>query len=125
MRFVSYEPALGAVNFERHLYNAEGNATLARPMIDWCIIGAESGAKARPFNVAWARSAITQCRAAGVAVFVKQLGARPCDYEDEAGETIQYELKERKGGDMNEWVGSLYDLRVREWPASMVQKATK
>lgn len=48
--------------------------------IDWLIVGGESSQgshKARPFNIAWARSTIQQCRAAGVPVFMKQIGSQP------------------------------------------------
>lgn len=45
--------------------------------IHLAIIGGESGPKARPFNLAWARDLVGQFRAAGTAVFVKQLGAEP------------------------------------------------
>ncbi len=35
-------------------------------------MGGESGPGARPCNVEWIRSAVRQCREAGVACFVKQ-----------------------------------------------------
>lgn len=44
--------------------------------IDWVIVGGESGSGARPFNIEWARSITGQCNAAGVPVFVKQMGVR-------------------------------------------------
>ena len=47
--------------------------------IAWCIVGGESGPGARPFDLAWARSIVAQCDAAGIPVFVKQLGAQPVD----------------------------------------------
>lgn len=50
--------------------------------LDWVIVGGESGPGARPFNAAWARSTVKQCRAAGVAVFVKQMGAYVVDRND-------------------------------------------
>src|SRR6185369_17246160 len=97
--------------------------------IDWVIVGGESGPGARPFDIAWARKIVGQCRATGTAVFVKQLGARPYDGEDESGtcECTQWteycespthptgflRLRHRKGGDMSEWPE---DLRVREFP---------
>lgn len=46
--------------------------------LDWVIVGGESGRKARPCDVAWIRSIVEQCNAAGVACFVKQdSGPRP------------------------------------------------
>lgn len=91
------------------------------PKIDWVIVGGESGPGARPCDVAWIRSIVQQCKAAGVACFVKQLGStpvssRPADFEN--GDTITGEadliLRDRKGGDPSEWPE---DLRVREFPA--------
>ncbi len=62
------------------------------PRLDWVIVGGESGPGARPFNLAWARSTIEQCRECGADAL---------------------RLRDRKGGDMAEWPE---DLRVREWP---------
>lgn len=44
--------------------------------IDQVIIGGESGPKARPMEIAWARSLVEQCKAARIPCFVKQLGGR-------------------------------------------------
>lgn len=74
----------------------------------WVILGGESGAKARPCNTDWIRDAVRQCRAAGVPVFVKQMGA---NCFDPIGEPLH--LKDSHGGDMSEWP---HDLRVREFP---------
>lgn len=72
------------------------------PKLDWVIVGGESGNGARPFDTAWARDLIEQCRAAGVACFVKQLGKRP-----------DLLLRHSKGSDMAEWPP---ELRVRQFP---------
>lgn len=45
--------------------------------ISWVVQGGESGPGARPFDLAWARSIVRQCRDADVPVFMKQLGSRP------------------------------------------------
>jgi protein gp37 len=45
-----------------------------RPGLSWLICGGESGAGARPCDPAWLAGAVAQCRQAGCAVFVKQLG---------------------------------------------------
>jgi protein gp37 len=66
-RFLSIEPLLEDL----------GELDLAG--IHWVIVGGESGPRSRPFDIAWARSIIQQCKAADVPVFVKQLGARPID----------------------------------------------
>jgi protein gp37 len=75
--------------------------------IDWAIVGGESGHYARPFDLAWARSLRDQCRKAGVAFFMKQIGAKPV----ENGATLK--LADAHGGDWSEWPE---DLRVREMP---------
>lgn len=77
--------------------------------ISWVIVGAESGAGARPFHAAWAESVIGQCRAAAVAVFVKQVGKRL--YYDEGRGWLN--MKDPKGGDPLEWPEP---LRVRQFP---------
>lgn len=45
--------------------------------IDWVIVGGESGPRLRPMKIEWARSLRDQCRAAGIAFFMKQLGGYP------------------------------------------------
>jgi protein gp37 len=103
VRFVSYEPALGPVDFEA-IGGMKRNALFGAERLDWIIVGGESRQgkyAARPFDLAWARSAVSQCRAAGVAVFVKQLGST-------------FNLKDRAGADPEEWPA---DLRIQEFPA--------
>lgn len=80
LRFVSVEPLLGPVDFER------GGWSLLRRLesprrkvhwergVDWIIVGGESGPKARPMHPQWARSIRDQCREAGVPFFFKQWG---------------------------------------------------
>jgi len=98
--------------------------------INWVIVGGESGPKARPFDLGWARSIVRQCKDAGVPVFVKQLGARPrwngivgpseqwpaspLTHDNGQG-SFDVTLNDRKGGDMAEWPE---DLCVRELPRS-------
>lgn len=134
IHFVSYEPALGPVDFRLgHLFSGRldrhcetcGRADRdpVHKMIDWLIVGGESGPKARPFDLAWARSAIEQCKAAGVLVFMKQIGSRPTgdasDFPQHKGQwtpdgDIMYpKLTHPKGGDPNEWPE---EIRVREVP---------
>lgn len=150
-RFVSYEPALAAVDFTRFLPHFESMGDGVRgvrvvPGLNWVIVGGESGQGARPFDVAWARSTIKQCREAGVACFVKQLGARPvwcnacqnrgamlgrnlgvvecpeCGGDGsvfhEPGTSPSLRLRDRAGADPSEWPE---DLRVQEFPRSKAQ----
>lgn len=76
-RWVSYEPALGPVDFSRWLtkwpFGPDGPQTAA---LDGIIIGCESGPRRRPFDVAWARSVRDQCKAAGVPYYLKQMPTR-------------------------------------------------
>lgn len=70
VKFVSYEPALGPLDFAEALPDWwESNG------IDWVICGGESGPGARPMHPDWARSVRDQCQAVGVAFFFKQWGA--------------------------------------------------
>ena len=101
VRFLSCEPLLERVDLTRWLPWG------FRRGIDWVIIGGESGPGARPFMLHWARDLVAQCRGAGVAPFVKQLGSRPTD------SITDVHLRDSAGGDMAEWPA---DLRVREFP---------
>lgn len=113
-RFVSHEPALERVDFSRWL-GPDG--------IHWVITGGESGSKARPYFLNWAADIIQQCRSAGAAPFVKQLGARPylegqglLDDDDPcAVDLVRVALNDAKGGDLSEWPE---ELRVQEFPRS-------
>ncbi len=54
--------------------------------LDWLIVGGESGAGARPFDVAWARSIVAQCKAADVPVFYKHGGtSNRCSHDSKGG----------------------------------------
>lgn len=87
--------------------------------IDWVIVGGESGPNARPMDLGWAQAIVKQCQAAGVAVFVKQLGAKPCvgEVETAAGSNVFVPdlvgLDHRKGADPSEWPS---DLQFRQFP---------
>ncbi|MCC7082193.1 MAG: phage Gp37/Gp68 family protein [Burkholderiales bacterium] len=138
VRFVSYEPAIGRVDFcetfgmwwnsTMRAFESSGaqfNRPNGRRGIDWVIVGGESGPKARACDLAWIRSTVQQCKAAGVPCFVKQAGARPildCPPGEENEPQMRPDgsarywtiaMKDRKGGDMAEWPE---DLRVREFP---------
>lgn len=101
VRFLSCEPLL------------EDLGTLNLDGIHWVIIGGESGRGARACYVQDIRSIVQQCEAAGVAAFVKQLGARPTWRDDAVHQGGLFKLDDSKGGDMYEWPT---DLCVREWP---------
>lgn len=94
VRIVSYEPALGFVDF-----------TAWRAALHGIFVGGESGPGARAFDVEWALRTIDFGRRYGIAIFVKQLGRRPI------ANSVPLRLKSRKGKDMGEWAP---ELRVRD-----------
>jgi protein gp37 len=117
VRFLSLEPLL------------EDLGELDLTGIGWVIVGGESGPGSRPCDIAWVRNIVKQCQTAGVACFVKQLGANveACDIIDAAdyfpgsvdlaqgtGSNARVILNDTKGGDMAEWPAGLC---VREFPA--------
>jgi protein gp37 len=67
---VSYEPALGAVDFSPYI--GAGRRTLVG--LDWIVAGGESGGQARPSHVAWFRAVRDACQRAGVPFHFKQWG---------------------------------------------------
>lgn len=88
--------------------------------LHWVIIGGESGPNARPCNLEWIRSLVQQCRKAGLACFVKQLGSRPVPQTMQDIELIAASHCGRrfigfdpKGGNPDQWPE---DLRIREFP---------
>lgn len=116
VRFVSYEPALGPVNFQQSAASYYCDKTVIqefKPLlgVDWIIVGGESGPGARRFDIAWARNTVAECKEARVSCFIKQVGSVPI----ERGELWRHEpkLRDRKGGDWTEWPE---DIRVRQYP---------
>lgn len=102
VRFVSYEPALGPVDFRPWLEGREehgmvGNCIGWTPPLDLIIGGSESGPHARPAPHEWFRNVAGQCRDASVSFFMKQLSGP-------GGRAIK---------DMDAFP---VDLRVREMP---------
>lgn len=57
-----------------HPYPIQHVATTPAPLIDWVIVGGESGDNARPMHPYWARYLQFQCEQAGVPFFFKQWG---------------------------------------------------
>lgn len=134
-RFVSYEPALGAVNFTmlggQCWTNAltgcrmglDGVQLSQGPKIDQIIVGGESdqaSGKARMFVLNWARAVQRQCAASGVAFFMKQFGSYPVEIpppSPHASEGVDVPLRillaSRAGDNPSEWPR---DLRVQEFP---------
>lgn len=68
--FVSYEPALGPVNWDLYL----DRTGLFGGTVGWLIVGGESAKGIhRPFDLAWARIARDACKRNGVPFFMKQI----------------------------------------------------
>ena len=152
VRFLSVEPMLGPIDLSYHFglergakWNpcccdeidpadvpcmvCEAKASMAVKRIAWCIFGGESGPGARRCDIEWIHDGVRQCQAAGVAAFVKQLGAASfCGNVNlfdwpELGVLIPIQeggfaecrvrMRHKKGGDPEEWPES---IRVREFP---------
>jgi protein gp37 len=97
VRYVSAEPLIGRINVD---LDDPGYRDSGGRMLDWLILGGESGGGARPCELEWLRELVNECRLHGIACFVKQLGKR-------AG------LSDAKGGAFDEFPE---DLQVREFP---------
>jgi protein gp37 len=109
VKFVSYEPALGPVDWTRWEF------------VQQIISGGESGPNARPNRPDWHRATRDFCVPRGIAYFLKQLGSNVQISQGEppwgppSAQTISGRvfLKDKKGGDVAEWPE---DLRVRQFP---------
>ena len=63
-RFISAEPLLGQIS-NCYAY-----------LLDWVIVGAETGPRARPMELSWAREIRDQCREARTPFFLKSVGMK-------------------------------------------------
>jgi len=94
-RFVSIEPMLETiVLFEEWLWSKP--YLESSKLLDWIIVGCESGHNRRPCKIEWVRDLVQQCKTTGTPIFVKQLNIN--------GKVIK---------DINQFPK---DLRVREYP---------
>lgn len=80
--------------------------------IQWVILGGESGNDTgkygyRPCQLDWLVSISNQFASQGVAVFVKQMGTHLAK---------ELKLKDRKGGNIEEWPHELEAIKRREFP---------
>lgn len=133
VRFVSAEPLLGPLNLRRWLgydiHSEDFSPTGEHEArgVQWVIVGGESGGKARPFDMDWARDIIGQCREMDVAPFFKQAGRRPVDRPENwqawralgrvginlDSQRYAVPLEDAKGGDLTEIPA---EFHVRERP---------
>ena len=98
VRFLSIEPLIERIPL-----------MVSSEWLSWIVVGAESGDlsgkyKARHCELEWIELIVRRAKQYGVPVFVKQLGTVIAK---------QLKLKDRKGGDINEWPEH---LRIREFP---------
>lgn len=106
LRGLSIEPMLGPIDLLAH---DERYGDRLIDGIGWVIIGGESrqpGHVPREFDLAWAEALVHQCDAAGVPVFVKQMGHAPV----RDGNRLSFT---GKGATVHEWPTS---LRRQDFP---------
>ena len=117
VRFISAEPLLEEIDLLSPILQAD-----CSEMLDWVIVGGESGRKARPCNIEWIERVMLQCEHCGVPCFVKQLGSKPVETGDKKDRwqaiesddgTRRIVLRDSKGGNWTEWPDY---LRVRQFP---------
>ena len=94
--------------WENALHERDGlNKGGEKHRLDWVIIGGESGPGARPMELRWVHDIVSQCQAAKIPVFVKQIGSRPVvggqTYTYYDGGPVDVERRDRKGGNPAEW----------------------
>lgn len=94
-RFVSAEPLLDRLDLRPWLRSG---------ILQWVIVGGESGPKARGMDLEWVRVIRGHCRQFNTPLFVKQLGTA---WARELGAT------DSKGGDPREWPRGLH---IRDYP---------
>lgn len=104
-RFISFEPLWQQVDMNLDISDLCN--------LDWAIIGGESGNEKgkyryRPCEIEWIEELIKDLTPT-TAIFVKQLGTHL---------SKQLGLKDRHGGDINEWPEH---LRIREFPSLLKQ----
>jgi protein gp37 len=95
IHFLSVEPLLEPVSLPFTCFNG-ADSFGSMPMINWVIVGGESGNNCRPMEIGWVRQILHDCRKAGVTFFLKQLGG----------------IRDKRG-DLDDFPE---DLRVREFP---------
>jgi len=116
-RCVVLDPLEGAVDLDlKTVDDWDGPGLNTR--VEWVVI---AGGK-NPLDVAWVRSIVEQCKAAGVSVLVKRLGKQPCNgvfKQNPVRGTIDAPSKplnrfrSRDGSDPSEWPS---DIRIQQWP---------
>ncbi len=110
VRFVSYEPALGPVDWEKHADS-----------LDWLLVGGESGNGSRPMHPDWARAARDFCEDHGKVFHMKQWGnwlpwepdAQPPFWTAQTGENRDgHGLFPAEGCELPEWDDGLWGIEA-------------
>lgn len=99
--WVSYEPMIEFANLNPWL-----------PKLSWVVLGGASKQGAEPahaFNVEYAESIVRSCRVHNVALFIKQLGARPITHDAQ----LYWPEMNNHNDDPQHWP---VDLRVQQFP---------
>jgi protein gp37 len=111
VHWVSIEPMLGPVDLE-HLKVEGGVLDALRGLVTvdeekgyvtpnrlrWIVVGGESGPGARTCDLSWIRGVLSQCAAAGVPAFSKQVGSNPV-FTDGDGSIKRFPILDSKGED--------------------------
>lgn len=71
--WLSLEPLLGQINFREAMAIVNDIGDDFTEVVDWVVVGAESGPNRRPCKLEWVESVVGQCLHYKIPVFVKQL----------------------------------------------------
>ncbi len=109
--FVSFEPLIGPINLENVPMN----------MIDWAIIGGESGNdtgkyRYRPCRLDWIKNLIADCISTDTLIFIKQMGTYLAKRQG---------YKDRHGGKPEEWDPALRWQSIPQRPLTIPEVESK
>ena len=136
VRWISCEPLLESINLiystnpgwldrKQHQQHQQHHPEKP-PLIDWVVIGGESGPHARPCNIDWLRQIVAACQTTAIPVFVKQLGSGRTEYGrghiqpigNGSGEQQgSFIYGDKKGGKIEEFPP---DLQIRQFPNELL-----
>jgi protein gp37 len=107
IKFLSLEPLHGEIELPLDEFVDYGHKV--KDLIDWVIIGGESGNETgvyryRPCKLEWIEKIVNQCKEANIPVFVKQMGTHLAK---------ELEMSDRHGGNIDEFPPT---LQLREFP---------
>lgn len=92
-RFVSLEPLLTPIDLKLNdIFIYPESIYQVNELLNWVIVGGESGPNARPIHSSWVESIKDQCQANEVPFFFKQWGAWIPEIQTEPGDVNPYEV---------------------------------